>query len=363
MTVDSRVAPEQRARGIYKAILYRSETALSGSFAKPDIKALGLEDRDVLWAKGWLELRLSDLRGLADVTGARWNEADLGLELAAPDRPAVIAALPEGGAPADAWPARFAMTLELNGSQQLGILPLGRRSEVSLASTWPHPSFAGELLPSESRVDGEGFAASWSLTRFHRSLADAWVQSADDPGALLKSAPVRALSVRLIEPVNHYLMSERSVKYGLLFVALVSAALFFFEAVAGARVHPVQYAMVAAALCLFFLLLLSLAEVIGFTAGYVVAAGLTTALLAGYVASVLQNRRRGAILGGLLALIYGTLYVTLRSEDHALLLGSSLLFAVLALAMFATRKIDWYDLGKRLSTVRAPGGSEQAKAP
>jgi inner membrane protein len=153
----------------------------------------------------------------------------------------------------------------------------------------------------------------------------------------------------LVEPVNHYLMSERSVKYGLLFVALVSGVLFVFEVVAGARVHPVQYAMVASALCLFFLLLLSISEVIGFSAGYGVAAGLTTALLAGYVTSVLKSGCRGAVLGGLLLLVYGTLYLTLRSEDHALLLGSSLLFAALAIAMFATRKIDWYALGARFA--------------
>ncbi|MEM7224204.1 MAG: cell envelope integrity protein CreD [Pseudomonadota bacterium] len=345
LTIDSRIEPEVRARGIYEAILYRSQSAFSGSFGRPDLGALGLEEEDLQWDQAWLEVRISDLRGLVDVQEVTWNDAALELGLAAPGRPAVTAALPASGAAEGTWPARFAITLSLNGSQALAFLPLGQQSEVALASPWPHPSFAGDLLPGESTIDGAGFTARWSLSRFHRSLADAWVQSADDPGALLKSANLRQIAVRLVEPVNHYLMSERSVKYGLLFVALVSAVLFVFEAVAGARVHPVQYVMVAAALCLFFLLLLSLSEVIGFSAGYAVAAGLTTTLLAGYVTSVLKSRRRGAALGGLLLLVYGTLYLTLRSEDHALLLGSSLLFVALALAMFATRKIDWYALG------------------
>ena len=159
----------------------------------------------------------------------------------------------------------------------------------------------------------------------------------------------------MINPVDHYLKSERSVKYGILFVILVSSVLFVFEIVSGARVHPIQYGMVAAALCLFFLLLLSLSEAIGFDAGYLVAAGLTVALLSYYIAAVLRSRRRGAALAGLLAVVYGYMYLTLRSEDHALLLGSVLLFGVLAGAMIVTRQFDWYAVGARLPATPGPG--------
>ena len=149
-------------------------------------------------------------------------------------------------------------------------------------------------------------------------------------------------------------MSERSVKYGLLFVILVSSVLFVFEIVAAVRIHPMQYGMVAAALCLFFLLLLSLSEVMGFSGGYLVAAGMTVALLAAYVATVARSAKRGALLGGILSIVYGYMFLTLMSEDHALLLGSLLLFIALGLAMLATRRFDWYALGDRMSAARKP---------
>jgi inner membrane protein len=130
----------------------------------------------------------------------------------------------------------------------------------------------------------------------------------------------------------------------------------------GARVHPVQYGMVAAALCLFFLLLLSLSEVVGFGAGYLLAASATIALLAYYATAIFHSLRRGAMLAGLLAIVYGYMYLTLRSEDHALLLGSVLLFAALAMAMIVTRGLDWYALGERRSATRNTAAAPTARA-
>jgi inner membrane protein len=162
-------------------------------------------------------------------------------------------------------------------------------------------------------------------------------------------ATISGALVGLIFPVDHYLKSERSVKYGVLFVILVSCVIFMFEIVSGARVHPIQYGMVAAALCLFFLLLVPLSETIGFAAGYLSAAGLTVALLSYYIAGICRSWHRGAALAGLLSVVYGYMYLTLRSEDHALLLGSLLLFGTLAGAMIVTRGFDWYAVGGRLA--------------
>jgi inner membrane protein len=168
------------------------------------------------------------------------------------------------------------------------------------------------------------------------------------PNWFTEHASTGAVLIRLVTPVDHYLMSERSAKYGLLFVIWVSCVLFVFEILTDIRIHPVQYAMVAAALCLFFLLLVSLSEVIGFSGGYLIAATMTTALLAFYVAAIAKSPKRGAVLAGLLGAVYGYLFLTLVSEDHALLLGSLLLFVALGLTMIATRRLDWYTLGEHL---------------
>lgn len=342
LQIEGLMTPERRRRGIYQAILYRSHITLTGRFLLPDYESLGVQPKDLLWDEARLEIRIADLRGLSDVSEAKWNDRLLQPASARPDSRAVSLPLWDGGDSPVAWPGQFRIALTLNGSEALTFLPLGRVSQMALAAPWPHPSFGGTLLPEESVIDKEGFTAAWRLRHFDRYLADLWLQGSDDPWPAIRSADLRLASTRLVEPVDSYLMSERSVKYGLLFVALISAVLFVFEAIAAARIHPVQYTMVALALCLFFLLLLSLSEVIGFAAGYSAAAGLTTLLLGGYVGSVLLSWRRGMTLGGLLAIVYATLYITLRAEDHALLLGASLLFVALAMAMFITRKIDWY---------------------
>ena len=50
----------------------------------------------------------------------------------------------------------------------------------------------------------------------------------------------------------------------------------------------------------------------------------------------------------MLTALYGVLYSLLVSEDNALLMGSLLLFGILSVIMWITRKVDWYDLGSSL---------------
>jgi inner membrane protein len=151
--------------------------------------------------------------------------------------------------------------------------------------------------------------------------------------------------------VDFYLQAERSVKHGALLVVLILAAIFVFEVVAPVRIHLFQYALVGFALCLFYLLLLSLSEVIGFFAAYASAAVMSTALITLYVAGVLASRKRALLIAGVLTAVYGYLYVVLQLEALALVSGALGLFVALAAVMYATRNVDWYALG------RAQGGA------
>jgi inner membrane protein len=152
--------------------------------------------------------------------------------------------------------------------------------------------------------------------------------------------------VLLISPVDFYLKSERSVKHGALLIVLIIAAIFIFEIVTPLRVHFFQYALVGFALCLFYLLLLSLAEIVGFLAAYVSAATMSTALITLYIAKVLASRKRALLIAGFLAAVYGYLYIILQLEALALVSGALGLFLALAAVMYATRNVDWYALGR-----------------
>jgi inner membrane protein len=285
------------------------------------------------------------LAGIVDVREARWSNSDLAFHVPHAARDTVSAALPTLPEEASAWPLAFSLTLTIRGSGSIGFLPVGARTDVAVAADWPHPSFVAPHLPADAAISDDGFSAAWQISRFARALPQAWTSDVASADTLRRELDTGAVVARLVDPVDHYLKSERSVKYGVLFVILIACTLFVFETLSGLRFHPVQYAMVVAALCLFFLLLLSLSEVVGFGAGYGLAATSTVALLGHYVSAIARSRARGIALAGLLGLVYGALFVVLQSEAHALLLGSGLLFASLALTMLLTRNLDWYALG------------------
>jgi inner membrane protein len=158
-------------------------------------------------------------------------------------------------------------------------------------------------------------------------------------------APARAVTVGLVEPVDLYSKVDRSVKYGFLFIGFTFLAFLLFDVVGGARVAAAEYLLTGAALVLFFVLLLAFAEVIGFTAAYVLASVAIVGLLAGYSAAVLRSWRRGQFVAALLAGLYAVLFVLLNLEAWSLLIGSVMLFVTLAAVMYATRKVEWSAVG------------------
>ena len=239
----------------------------------------------------------------------------------------------------------FKLNLTLQGTSALHFTPVARETEVNLEADWPHPSFTGDYLPVERTVTDRGFAARWQASFFSTNIQQLLVACADD-GAC-EGFNGRRFSVSFIDPVDHYAKMGRAVNYALLFVTLTFAAFFLFEVLRRLVIHPVQYALVGVALALFFLLLLSLSEHIGFTRAYLVSASACVGLLGFYIRHVLGGFARGAGFAAGLAALYGLLFLLLRMEDYALLVGSLLLFGTLAVVMVLTRHIDWFTVGQK----------------
>jgi inner membrane protein len=231
----------------------------------------------------------------------------------------------------------FSFTLSLNGSLGTFFAPLGRGTKVTLTSNWSDPSFQGNWLPTERDVRADGFVARWSIA----SLGRNYPQRSNSPSPGLEEMEKSKFGVNLLIPVDVYRMSERSVKYEALFLLLTFLALWMFEVLSNRRVHSLQYLLVGAAMCLFYLLLLSVSEHVGFLRAYLLASLSVVALITAYSAAVLHGARRALVVGGVVAALYFYLYILLNNEDYALLIGSVGLFAVLATVMYLTRKIDW----------------------
>jgi len=347
MDCEGSLDPRTLHRGIYEAVVYAGALTLSGGFQRPDLKALRIPEDRVKWDEAEVTLAVTDLRGTREslVLEAGTERVPLQPGCLLPGfTSGVRARVGDIAAGGTSWTYRVALTL--NGSRSLEIVPSGASTSVRLASTWPDPSFMGAFLPVDRTVDAGGFKAEWRVAQYGRTFPSVWsdAQPAGQPGAGDFSGS--ALGVSLLSLVDTYRTVERSIKYGILFVALVFTAFFLFEVLAALRIHPLQYALVGAALCLFYLGLLSLSEFIAFPAAYAAAAGASLLMIATYCARVLRSGRRTGLVAGVLALTYGYLYVLLQLQDFSLLFGTVGLFAALGAVMYATRNVDWYAAGR-----------------
>ncbi|WP_296255051.1 MULTISPECIES: cell envelope integrity protein CreD [unclassified Pseudomonas] len=341
------VKTEVRARGIYEARLFHADNTISGQFVLPEHFGIGDEFAEYQFDEPFLAIGISDIRGIE-------NALELNLDgekrafIPGTDVPllgeGVRAMLPlETGA--EKRRLSFAFDLRLQGTGQLQITPVGKSSTVSLKADWPHPSFMGNYLPTTREISQTDFTATWQTSFFSTNLQDTLNRCAAD--TVCNEFTDRSFGVSFIAPVDQYLKSDRSIKYALLFIALTFAGFLLFEVLKGLAVHPVQYALVGAALALFYLLLLSLSEHIGFGLAYLISASGCVALLGFYVCHVLRSVARGWAFGVGLGALYALLYGLLSAEDYALLMGSLLLFSLLVVFMVLTRNLDWYAIAQR----------------
>lgn len=340
-------------RSIYEVPVYSGDLAVTGHFEAPDIAKIEPEAASVHWADAVFVLSLSDVSGLKQASPLSiTGRGDAGFEpsvgLAASQMQGIHARLADvkgAGASAPDAPAGptaafdFSFKLAFSGSYGLSFAPVGRETTVSLASDWPNPSFSGAFLPVNRKIGQDGFTASWKVPHLARSVPQAW--ATPEAEFNLNRLGGYLFGADLYVPVDFYDLVTRALKYGLMFPAAGFMAVFIMETLARKRLHPVQYLFSGAALVLFFVLLLSFAEHIGFFAAYVLASIATSLLVAGYVWRAMGSAAKGGIMIAVLLILYGLLYFVLKLEDYALLAGAIAGFAMLAAAMFLTLGVDW----------------------
>jgi inner membrane protein len=242
----------------------------------------------------------------------------------------------------DAETFQFESVINLNGSTQLRFLPLGKETRVRLQSSWTTPSFTGSFLPDGRTISSQGFQASWKVLQFNRNFPQQGIGNFLGKANARSDNDLSAFGVRLLLPVDEYQKTMRSAKYSIVFIMLTFVAFFFVEILDRRRIHPIQYLLVGFAICLFYLLLLSISEHMSFDWAYLIGSGIILALITFYIRYVFQNLRLTALFSGVLALLYGFFYSLLQLEDYSLLLGSFGLLLILGLIMYLTRHVNWY---------------------
>ncbi|MCK6432874.1 MAG: cell envelope integrity protein CreD [Burkholderiaceae bacterium] len=365
LQADGELRGEPRRRGLYTVHAYGATLKAEATWTTGEALESPHGRPGVQLHCGPLRVVLSlvDARGVREATlHANGQVLTVAAGTDDPQMPRGLQAeLPAGweGAPSVRAPAlRVSMQLRLAGTARLAWVPAAGQTEWRLKSDWPHPSFGGRFLPVQHMVTAQGFDAQWKVSALASPAAADLARGArpcpvhatdpfyDSPDASRRAAPacLDTLSVRLFDPVNPYVLADRAIKYGLLFVVLTFVAVALVEVLAARRVHPVQYLLVGLALSVFFLLLLSLSEHLPFAQAYAAAALACALLLATYAAAMLGRARAGVFFGIGIAVLYGLLYALLKLEHDALAVGSVALFAALAAVMTTTRRIDWYAL-------------------
>jgi inner membrane protein len=339
LDIRTHIVPEKRYRGIYKVIVYTTELQISGNFDSLHLADLNIPEDRLLWGEAAIFFDISDVQGLKeDVVLHLSGGTDLNLVPAKFStrqfKNALSASLPATIAPARG-PVQFSAKVVLKGSGSLLFVPTGKDTRVEAISSWSNPSFSGAYLPDTPEITDSGFKANWKVLYMNRKFPQQWKETIYD----LSSA---AFGVDLIVPVGIYQQMTRSVKYAVLIILLTFTAFFLIEWICEKPIHSMQYLLVGIALCLFYTLLLSFSEYIGFNAAYAVASTATIGLIAWYVGMMLRSSGLSWLIALLLMVQYGFVFTLIQLQDYALLMGSVGLFITLGLVMYFSKKIKWH---------------------
>ncbi len=335
LLVDGELMPQTRKRSIFKITVYQAALGISGKFAPIDFRELDIAPADLHADRAQVCFGLSDFRGIEKQIDIEWNGEKLPLTTGMVRNDLIETGLAANITLDPAAGHAFSMSIEIRGSEEFSIYPLGKTTEVKLSSPYANPSFTGNFLPNTpAEISEGGFAAEWKVLNLNRNYPQSWK---DDSYDVYDSW----FGVELLQPGDTYTKTTKAVKYAILFIALTFVLCFLLEIIQKRNVHPLQYVLVGLALCLFYTLLLSISEYLGFNWAYLISAAAIVGLVSWYSWDVFKKRTIAIAFGCVLGVLYTFIFILLQLQDGALLAGSIGLFVLLAAIMYYTRKVDW----------------------
>jgi inner membrane protein len=338
LKIDSKVSPQVLHRGIFDAIVYDAKIKVRGTFSALELKKSGIDPTAISWNEAKIVVGLSDLKGLKNNPSIKVGNSSIPVEPGFSTAGnlftnSLVAQMDLSASRSTSL--EFSMDLDIRGSAELNFLHLGKSTSVGVTGTWNNPSFSGRYLPEQRQISKTDFSANWKLPYFNRPYPQQWV---GDEKIIATKTEEATFGVKFILPVDQYQKTMRSAKYAVLIIVLTFIALFFTEIINKKKVHFLQYILIGVAMIIYYTLLLSFTEQVGFVYAYLIASIATIALVSTFIASVLKNKK---IAASILAVFYLFIYVIIQLQDLALLFGSIGLFVIVAFLMYFSSKIDW----------------------
>lgn len=343
-----------RQRGdLFKVRTYTADVAINAAFDLQGEPSAPPANAEIDWSKAVLLVGVSDPRGVMEAAnveieghgpiafepGSAYQNVFTNLMGAGDGRVMqwLVADVGAMARPGAQFPV--ATRLKVSGVESFSLTAFARNTDLRMSGDWPHVGYFGAYAAEANEEADDSFSAHWSIPLVRRNLADAG--GADTLSGLAN----QAVTTRFVDPSNPYQAVTRSLKYALLFIGVVFLAYFLFEATSDTRVHPAQYVLVGLAQIIFYLLLLAVAERLGFDWAFLIAAAATVLLIGWYVGAVFKSARRQYAAIAAFSLLYALIYVLMSLEDFALLVGALAAFIAIAAVMWFTRNLDWYGLG------------------
>lgn len=339
LTINGGIELQERYKGIYKIPVYETALSINGQFPV-------LENIKHKIINAQIIASFSDMRGISSIPTLSWNNNSLPFETG---KDAQLLGDYISAKITNFDPKKthsFSMKTKLRGLDDLSFVPAGKQVSVALESAWQHPYFIGRYLPDSRTINESGFSADWNMSEFATSIQQT-ISACVDNGECSTALYGNSFGVGMHNPIDIYQKTDRSLKYAFLFILLTFVVFCLFETIKRVQIHPIQYALVGAALALFYLLLIALSEHINFAIAYLIATISCVGLVFFYLIYVFHNRSTALTISTGMLSLYGMLYMILKSEDYALLMGSVLTFLSLGGLMVATRHINWYKLTQK----------------
>lgn len=356
---EGKILPEMRYRGIYEIVVYNSQVVLSGQFSTPDLSFLNVAEENILWDQAAVLIQVSEQKAIQENLVLNWNETQSNFN---PDPSAILLkSKPSYYATesksynyeshclksnvevrpfvqGEELNYNFSLAINLNGSESLNFIPIGKETNVSITSTWPNPSFGGHFLPDSKTISESGFDAQWKVLHVNRS----YPQQFSNPNNY--NFENSSFGVELFVPVDHYQKSTRAAKYSVLFIVLTFLIFFFVQLLNKVRIHPFQFLIIGITICIFYTLLIAISEHLSFGISYLISSLTIIGLITTFSAGVSKNTKVISIISGVLAVLYIFIFAIIQMEDYALLVGNIGLVVIMAVVIYLSNKVNWYQL-------------------
>jgi len=338
LNIKAQVDTESLERGIYESVVYTSDIQLSGSFKGFDFSAEDIPDEDILWNKATIVMKTSNLKGIRNEIAIQLDTSNLVLKPQFDNQ--AMSTLSSGFIKdlkkKNDSTINYSMNIKINGSERLQFIPVGRETLVNMKSDWHSPSFNGNFLPDDKtkKITAAGFEANWKVLETNRQFGQQFFDRLPDLSAF-------SFGTNLIIPVDDYQKTERTSKYGLMIIGLTLLVFLLIQIISKIDIHPFQYLMIGLALVMFYTLLISISEHQNFLKAYLIAGTAVIGLITIYSRTILKHIKFPLLIFFSMTALYAFIFVIIQLENYALLVGSIGLFIILAIIMFASKKIDW----------------------